>query len=324
MIRNNFIHNLYVVLLIYNSILLKAAYRFKLLPVHDFPLRSIRNKFSSHLNRNHLFQTLLYSFVNIDSVFEGDFNESNESLVSLQLGSIDNNTKLDHSKPTNISFHFDYRTITPETVVKSLEMMKLADLKLYLRHLGGKSSRGKKAEILERCHSIISLANSTNTRTFFTAIGDNNDENEVHELSENVIQKLQSKNNPILTKPSHLGTVPLKNAIEQKALNNTKTFIAQSYGDRYRANTSTLFSDNFTKVSNSKGSSRLSKKLSMKPYDEVDNLNSNSNDNENRNSGTFSHVKKSRFAFPVGQLRNTRFDNSTHHGGDMDLTFLGE
>mmetsp|Transcript_29737 Transcript_29737/g.42444 ORF Transcript_29737/g.42444 Transcript_29737/m.42444 type:complete len:743 (+) Transcript_29737:3709-5937(+) len=318
MIRNNQIHNLLVVVIIYYNILLNTSYRLKVLPLRHFPFRT-----KAITNRKHyFFHSRLYSLVDIrvESDFVGEFNES--SLISLKSESSSIN-KFDQSVSNNISFNFDYRTSTPETLSKSLEMMKLVDLKLYLRQLGGKSSRGvKKAEILERCHTIISLANSTSNRHFGTSNGDNtdesDDESDVHKISENVIHKLQSmkpvETKPVETKPSNLSIIALKAAIEQQIANRTKLSMAGSFGDRYRANSSSSFNSNFTKVPSSKGTAKLSKKLSMKPYEEVNNNSSNNNDDNYS-------VRRSRF--PVGQLRNCRFDNNSSHGGDMDLTFLG-
>ena len=66
---------------------------------------------------------------------------------------------------------FDFESIyTPEAISKSLEMMKVVDLKSFLRHLGGKYNRGdRKAAIIEQCYQyLISSANQgrTSVRNF--------------------------------------------------------------------------------------------------------------------------------------------------------------
>ena len=74
-----------------------------------------------------------------------NFEETEEDLELSSLGSI-------------ASGNFDFESIygTPETISKTLEMMKVVDLKSVLRNLGGKYNKGdRKAAIVEQCYQYL-------------------------------------------------------------------------------------------------------------------------------------------------------------------------
>ena len=89
---------------------------------------------------------------NGNTVFEHLINleESQNDLEFLALGSI-----------TSSNFDFEAINGTPETISKTLEMMKVVDLKSFLRQLGGKYNKGdRKAAIVEQCYQYLTSPTS--------------------------------------------------------------------------------------------------------------------------------------------------------------------
>ena len=92
------------------------------------------------------------------------------------LGGGEKETVIDHLLEAEFqNSEFDIAFRYGSDIIKTLEMMKVADLKTYLRRLGGSySSKGiRKADIVQQCYQYLSLSNESagnaSVRSFSTS-----------------------------------------------------------------------------------------------------------------------------------------------------------
>ena len=97
-------------------------------------------------------------YIETKSSSESGSNSSEENIFEHLLSVEESKEELEFSDLGITSTSFDFESIygTPEAIAKTLEMMKVVDLKSFLRHLGGKYNRGdRKAAIVEQCYQYL-------------------------------------------------------------------------------------------------------------------------------------------------------------------------